>query len=252
MSTLWLLLMLIALELKLRWRWRATDKIGFLHEIGALVECDRVSQRGVLSQQTFAIEIKTLSRVVCAIGTVFGVIGFLTCACSLDVGFLFVSLVLGGGWVACWLGWRGAAGSVRPGRHSVHRGLIPCRFAGRMRLAGCRFGWSRRFRCRVKVAVGQGFAGTETQPPKNGSCRGGRGGGGNSEADLLKGLVELLSKFGNHGEKGFGFTGKGKGKDPPSNAKGKGQHTGPSGGLRYSDVGSPATWMECHFHSVLR
>ena len=97
MSTLWLLLMLIALELKLRWRWRAADKIGFLHEIGALVECDRVSQRGVLSQQTFAIEIKTLSRVVCAIGTVFGVIGFLTCACSLDVGFLFVSLVLGGG-----------------------------------------------------------------------------------------------------------------------------------------------------------
>ena len=141
MSTLWLLLMLIALELKLRWCWRAADKIGFLHEIGALVECDRVSQRGVLSQQTFAIEIKTLSRVVCAIGTVFGVIGFLTCACSLDVGFLFVSLVLGGGWVACWLGWRKAAGSVRPGRHSVHRGLIPCRFAGRMRLAGCRFGW---------------------------------------------------------------------------------------------------------------
>jgi len=42
MSTLWLLLMLIALELKLRWRWRATDKIGFLHEIGALVECNRV------------------------------------------------------------------------------------------------------------------------------------------------------------------------------------------------------------------
>ena len=107
MSTLWLLLMLIALELKLRWRWRAADKIGFLHEIGALVECDRVSQRGVLSQQTFAIEIKTLSRVVCAIGTVFGVIGFLTCACSLDVGFLFVSLVLGGdGWPAGWVGGR--------------------------------------------------------------------------------------------------------------------------------------------------
>lgn len=232
MSTLWLLLMLIALELKLRWRWRAADKIGFLHEIGALVECDRVSQRGVLSQQTFAIEIKTLSRVVCAIGTVFGVIGFLTCACSLDVGFLFVSLVLGGGWVACWLGWRRAAGSVRPGRHSVHRGLIPCRFAGRMRLAGCRFGWSRRLRCRVKVAVGQGFAGTEAQTPKNGSCR---GGGGNSEADLLKGLVELLSKFGNHGEKGLGFTGKGKGKETPSNAKGKGQHTGNLKGK----VGSP-------------
>ena len=208
--------------------------------------------RRVLSQQTFAVEIKTLSRVVCAIETVFGATGFLTCACSLDVGFFFVSLVLGGGWVACWLGWRGVAGSVRPSRHSVHRGLIPCRFAGRMRLAGCRFGWSRRFRCRVKVAVGQGFAGTETQPPKNGSCRGGRGGGGNSEADLLKGLVELLSKFWNHGEKGLGFTGKGKGKDPPSNAKGKGQHTGPSGGLRYSDVGSPATWMECHFRSVLR
>lgn len=92
MSTLWLLLMLIALELKLRWRWRAADKIGFLHEIGALVECDRVSQRGVLSQQTFAIEIKTLSRVVCAIGTVFGVIGFLTCACSLDVGRLLICL----------------------------------------------------------------------------------------------------------------------------------------------------------------
>ena len=192
MSTLWLLLMLIALELKSRWRWRATDKIGFLHEIGALVECDRVSQRGVLSQQTFAIEIKTLSRVFCAIGTVFGVIGFLTCACSLDVGFLFVSLVLGGGWVACWLGWRGAAGSVRPGRHSVHRGLIPCRFAGRMRLAGCRFGWSRRLRCRVKVAVGQGFAGTEAQTPKNGSCR---GGGGNSEADVQRAFAPNLDFY---------------------------------------------------------
>ena len=61
--------------------------------------------RRVLSQQTFAVEIKTLSRVVCAIDTVFGVTGFLTCACSLDVGFFFVSLVLGGdGWPAGWVG----------------------------------------------------------------------------------------------------------------------------------------------------
>ena len=53
-----------------------------------------------------------------------------------------------------------------------------------------------------------------------------RGGGGNRETDLLKGLVELLNKFGDHEKQGSDGSGKGKSKEPPSFGKGKGQSKG--------------------------
>ena len=247
----WLLLLALlhALHYKLRWRWRCAGLIERLHEIGGLLEIRTTSclalNRGV-SQHFGKVDytkVSSLDMVMSFVWVLGGVFGFACVLASSAIAScgLFWGGVVGGGSLACWFGFAccgefdgvitasclGSVGRPRVPR-TVRRSQVPCRWVGRRRVSFPRKGWKGRLVSRVQHGprgVPRSSCGSPSprHTPLNALFRGGGGGEGSTEQDLLKGLQELLQKFNTSNEKKGGQAKKGKGKPTDHATKGKGK-----------------------------
>ena len=225
----WLLLLALlhALHYKLRWRWRCAGLIERLHEIGGLLEIRTTSclalNRGV-SQHFGKVDytkVSSLDMVMSFVWVLGGVFGFACVLASSAIAScgLFWGGVVGGGSLACWFGFAccgefdgvitasclGSVGRPRVPR-TVRRSQVPCRWVGRRRVSFPRKGWKGRLVSRVQHGprgVPRSGCGSPSprHTPLNALFRGGGGGEGSTEQDLLKGLQELLQKFNTSNEK---------------------------------------------------
>ena len=188
MSRAWLLLATLhaVLGYKQRWRWRFDDQISFLqgndmHLIPT--PCSLASIWACSSRSVFRHS-KTLAHAVAPsplpLVRFVWVLGFLVCLVFLVAlpvsvsSWFFLLLVLGGGSLACWFGFRSCA------HPAVRRSCGLCRWVGRRRVSCPRFGWKGRMRSRVSPRSRVSFRPASASPvhrpvPLNCLCRGGGG-----------------------------------------------------------------------------